>query len=174
MRPTTGHWSSAVLTRDSTCRWRWYKLCHFTERSAACAGFYSAHRTVMARSVSTEVTILVSKTEQIIPSCVNSPQLRGNNPCVLLAEQGRGKNFIVYKPNIGKQAHPESLDNLHQRYRKVTGSYLSVQGRSCLRLLIRCFDWYFCLTPSWLYGAHIWGLMPPCGTGRELNQQLKM
>lgn len=55
-------------------------------------------------------------------SCVASPQLRGNHPCVLLAEQGRGKNFIVYKPNIGKQAHPESLDNLQQRYRKVTGS----------------------------------------------------
>ncbi|KAM9795787.1 strawberry notch homolog 2b isoform 2-T2 [Syngnathus typhle] len=45
---------------------------------------------------------------------------RGNQPCVLLAEQGRGKNFIVYKPNIGKQTHPESLENLQQRYRKVT------------------------------------------------------
>uniref|UniRef100_A0A672I3S9 Protein strawberry notch homolog 2 n=1 Tax=Salarias fasciatus TaxID=181472 RepID=A0A672I3S9_SALFA len=32
------------------------------------------------------------------------------------------KNFIVYKPNIGKQTHPESLDNLHQRYRKVMSS----------------------------------------------------
>ncbi|CAN9500579.1 unnamed protein product [Ophioblennius macclurei] len=49
-----------------------------------------------------------------------SQKLRGNHPCVLLAEQGRGKNFIVYKPNIGKQTHPESLDNLQQRYRKVT------------------------------------------------------
>ncbi|KAG8003558.1 Protein strawberry notch-like protein 2 [Nibea albiflora] len=49
-----------------------------------------------------------------------SLKLRGNNPCVLLAEQGRGKNLVVYKPNIGKQAHPESLDNLQQRYRKVT------------------------------------------------------
>ncbi|XP_047192546.1 protein strawberry notch homolog 2 isoform X2 [Scophthalmus maximus] len=49
-----------------------------------------------------------------------SQKLRGNHPCVLLAEQGRGKNFIVFKPNIGKQTHPESLDNLHQRYRKVT------------------------------------------------------
>ncbi|XP_041790542.1 protein strawberry notch homolog 2 isoform X3 [Chelmon rostratus] len=49
-----------------------------------------------------------------------SQKLRGNHPCVLLAEQGRGKNLIVYKPNIGKQAHPESLDNLQQRYRKVT------------------------------------------------------
>ncbi|XP_069550947.1 si:ch73-63e15.2 isoform X2 [Brachyistius frenatus] len=49
-----------------------------------------------------------------------SQKLRGNHPCVLLAEQGRGKNFIVFKPNIGKQTHPESLDNLQQRYRKVT------------------------------------------------------
>uniref|UniRef100_A0A7N6AHX7 Protein strawberry notch homolog 2 n=1 Tax=Anabas testudineus TaxID=64144 RepID=A0A7N6AHX7_ANATE len=48
-----------------------------------------------------------------------SHKLRGNHPCVLLAEQGRGKSFIVYKPNIGKQTHPESLDNLEQRYRKV-------------------------------------------------------
>ncbi|XP_023809708.1 protein strawberry notch homolog 2 isoform X3 [Oryzias latipes] len=49
-----------------------------------------------------------------------SLKLRGSQPCVLLAEQGRGKNFIVYKPNIGKQAHPESLEKLMQRYRKVT------------------------------------------------------
>ncbi|XP_077462740.1 strawberry notch homolog 2b isoform X2 [Stigmatopora argus] len=49
-----------------------------------------------------------------------SYKLRGNQPCVLLAEQGRGKNFIVYKPNIGKQTQAESLDNLQQRYRKVT------------------------------------------------------
>uniref|UniRef100_A0A673XUF2 Protein strawberry notch homolog 2 n=1 Tax=Salmo trutta TaxID=8032 RepID=A0A673XUF2_SALTR len=48
-----------------------------------------------------------------------SHKLRGNHPCVLLAEQGRGRNFIVYKPNIGKQAHPESLDNLQLRYHKV-------------------------------------------------------
>lgn len=53
---------------------------------------------------------------------MSSLQLRGNHPCVLLAEQGRGKNLIVYKPNIGKQAHPETLDNLQQRYRKVTDS----------------------------------------------------
>uniref|UniRef100_A0A8C2I8C6 Protein strawberry notch homolog 2 n=1 Tax=Cyprinus carpio TaxID=7962 RepID=A0A8C2I8C6_CYPCA len=43
-----------------------------------------------------------------------------NKPCVLLAEQGRGRNFILYKPNIGKQAHPENLDNLLLRYYKVT------------------------------------------------------
>lgn len=46
-------------------------------------------------------------------------QLRGSQPCVLLAEQGRGRNLIVYKPNIGRQAHPENLENLLQRYRKV-------------------------------------------------------
>uniref|UniRef100_A0A3B3UEU7 Protein strawberry notch homolog 2 n=1 Tax=Poecilia latipinna TaxID=48699 RepID=A0A3B3UEU7_9TELE len=49
-----------------------------------------------------------------------SYKLRGNSPCVLLAEQGRGKNFNIYKPNIGKQTQPESLSNLQQRYRKVT------------------------------------------------------
>ncbi|KAJ8277329.1 hypothetical protein GJAV_G00074030 [Gymnothorax javanicus] len=49
-----------------------------------------------------------------------SHKLRGTHPCVLLAEQGRGRNLILYKPNIGKQAHPESLDNLQRRYRKVT------------------------------------------------------
>ncbi|XP_038146211.1 protein strawberry notch homolog 2 isoform X2 [Cyprinodon tularosa] len=49
-----------------------------------------------------------------------SHKLRGNSPCVLLAEQGRGKNFNIYKPNIGKQQLPESLNKLQQRYRKVT------------------------------------------------------
>ncbi|KAB5535796.1 hypothetical protein PHYPO_G00122050 [Pangasianodon hypophthalmus] len=49
-----------------------------------------------------------------------SHKLRGSQPCVLLAEQGRGHNLIVYKPNIGRQAHPENLENLLQRYRKVT------------------------------------------------------
>ncbi|XP_036409983.1 protein strawberry notch homolog 2-like isoform X2 [Megalops cyprinoides] len=48
-----------------------------------------------------------------------SHKLRGNKPCVLLAEQGRGHNFILYKPNIGKQAQPENQDNLLRRYRKV-------------------------------------------------------
>ncbi|XP_060725435.1 protein strawberry notch homolog 2a isoform X1 [Tachysurus vachellii] len=49
-----------------------------------------------------------------------SHKLRGSQPCVLLAEQGRGRNLVVYKPNIGRQAHPENLENLLQRYRKVT------------------------------------------------------
>ncbi|XP_076847381.1 protein strawberry notch homolog 2a [Brachyhypopomus gauderio] len=48
-----------------------------------------------------------------------SHKLRGSQPCVLLAEQGRGRNLIVYKPNIGRQAHPENVDNLQLRYRKV-------------------------------------------------------
>ncbi|XP_017552617.1 protein strawberry notch homolog 2a isoform X1 [Pygocentrus nattereri] len=49
-----------------------------------------------------------------------SHKLRGSQPCVLLAEQGRGRNLVLYKPNIGRQAHPENLDNLQLRYRKVT------------------------------------------------------
>ncbi|XP_029002127.1 protein strawberry notch homolog 2 isoform X2 [Betta splendens] len=49
-----------------------------------------------------------------------SHKLQGSHPCVLLAEQGRGRSFNIYKPNIGKQTHPESLEKLEQRYRKVT------------------------------------------------------
>ncbi|XP_031430609.1 protein strawberry notch homolog 2 isoform X2 [Clupea harengus] len=49
-----------------------------------------------------------------------SHKLRGTQPCVLLAEQGRGHSLIVHKPNIGKQAQLESLDNMRNRYRKVT------------------------------------------------------
>uniref|UniRef100_A0A8C2PQ48 Protein strawberry notch homolog 2 n=1 Tax=Cyprinus carpio TaxID=7962 RepID=A0A8C2PQ48_CYPCA len=49
-----------------------------------------------------------------------SHKLRGNYPCVLLAVQGQERNMIIYKPNIGKQAQTESLDNLQQKYHKVT------------------------------------------------------
>ncbi|KAL2089612.1 hypothetical protein ACEWY4_014300 [Coilia grayii] len=49
-----------------------------------------------------------------------SHKLRGTQPCVLLAEQGRGHNLIVHKPNIGKQSQPESLDGMRSRYKKVT------------------------------------------------------
>ncbi|XP_051980139.1 protein strawberry notch homolog 2 [Xyrauchen texanus] len=49
-----------------------------------------------------------------------SHKFRGNYPCVLLAMQGREHNMIIYKPNIGKQAHMESLDNLKKKYSKVT------------------------------------------------------
>ncbi|XP_063056556.1 si:ch73-63e15.2 isoform X3 [Engraulis encrasicolus] len=48
-----------------------------------------------------------------------SHKLRGTQPCVLLAEQGRGHNLIVHKPNIGKQSQPESMDAMTSRYRKV-------------------------------------------------------
>lgn len=46
-------------------------------------------------------------------------QLRGSHPCVLLAEQGRGHNLVVYKPNVGKQKHLENLENIKKKYRKV-------------------------------------------------------
>ncbi|KAM9461861.1 strawberry notch homolog 2b isoform 2-T2 [Clarias gariepinus] len=49
-----------------------------------------------------------------------SYKLRGSHPCVLLAEQGRGHNMTVYKPNVGKQNQPENLDNIQKKYRKVT------------------------------------------------------
>lgn len=49
-----------------------------------------------------------------------SYKLRGTYPNALLAEQGRGKNFNLYKANIGKQVQHESLDNLFKRYRKVS------------------------------------------------------
>ncbi|EMP24159.1 Protein strawberry notch like protein 2 [Chelonia mydas] len=46
-------------------------------------------------------------------------ETRGCKYTCLLAEQGRGKNFILYKPNIGKQSQPESLDRLFKKYRQV-------------------------------------------------------
>uniref|UniRef100_A0A8C2B2E3 Protein strawberry notch homolog 2 n=1 Tax=Cyprinus carpio TaxID=7962 RepID=A0A8C2B2E3_CYPCA len=51
--------------------------------------------------------------------CLSRLQLRGNYPCVLLAVQGQERNMIIYKPNIGKQAQTESLENLQHKYRKV-------------------------------------------------------
>src|SRR4029434_4852360 len=39
--------------------------------------------------------------------CVYVFQLRGSMPCVLLAEQGRGRNLIVFKPHIGTHAQRE-------------------------------------------------------------------
>lgn len=47
--------------------------------------------------------------------------MRGCKHTCLLAEQSRGKNFILYKPNIGKQSQPESLDSLQKKYRRVGG-----------------------------------------------------
>ncbi|XP_062868520.1 si:ch73-63e15.2 [Trichomycterus rosablanca] len=49
-----------------------------------------------------------------------SHRLRGSHPCVLLAEQGRGHNLVVYKPNVGKQKQQENLENIKKKYRKVT------------------------------------------------------
>ncbi|GAB0200793.1 protein strawberry notch 2 [Grus japonensis] len=48
-----------------------------------------------------------------------SYKTRGSKHTCLLAEQSRGKNFILYKPNIGKQSQPESLDSLQKKYRRV-------------------------------------------------------
>ncbi|XP_010000137.1 PREDICTED: protein strawberry notch homolog 2 [Chaetura pelagica] len=48
-----------------------------------------------------------------------SLKMRGCKHTCLLAEQIRGKNFILYKPNIGKQSQPESLDSLQKKYRQV-------------------------------------------------------
>ncbi|XP_010076076.1 PREDICTED: protein strawberry notch homolog 2, partial [Pterocles gutturalis] len=48
-----------------------------------------------------------------------SYKTRGCKHTCLLAEQSRGKNFILYKPNIGKQSQPESLDSLQKKYRRV-------------------------------------------------------
>uniref|UniRef100_A0A8B9K5R4 Protein strawberry notch homolog 2 n=1 Tax=Astyanax mexicanus TaxID=7994 RepID=A0A8B9K5R4_ASTMX len=47
-------------------------------------------------------------------------KVRGSHPCVLLAEQGRGHNLVVYKPNVGKQKQTENLENIQKKYRKVT------------------------------------------------------
>ncbi|KAA0712190.1 Protein strawberry notch -like protein 2 [Triplophysa tibetana] len=49
-----------------------------------------------------------------------SYKLRGNHPCVLLAVHSRERMMTIYKPNIGKQAQMESLDNLQKKYRMVT------------------------------------------------------
>uniref|UniRef100_A0A7M4FAU3 Protein strawberry notch homolog 2 n=1 Tax=Crocodylus porosus TaxID=8502 RepID=A0A7M4FAU3_CROPO len=60
----------------------------------------------------------------------------------LLAEQNRGKNFLLYKPNIGKQSQAESLDSLLKKYRRVGGglapsccpcsfSHCRAENRSC-------------------------------------------
>ncbi|XP_051894254.1 protein strawberry notch homolog 2-like [Pristis pectinata] len=48
-----------------------------------------------------------------------SHRLRGNEPFALLAEQINVKNYVLYKPNIGKQIQPESFDNLRKKYKRV-------------------------------------------------------
>ncbi|VTJ68873.1 Hypothetical predicted protein [Marmota monax] len=49
-----------------------------------------------------------------------SYKVRGNKPSCLLAEQNRGKQFTVYKPNIGRQSQLETLDSLCRKFRRVT------------------------------------------------------
>nr|XP_033812612.1 protein strawberry notch homolog 2 isoform X2 [Geotrypetes seraphini] len=49
-----------------------------------------------------------------------SYKVRGNTNTTLLAEQGRGKYFFIYKPNIGKQNQLENLDSLQKKYRRVS------------------------------------------------------
>ncbi|XP_062816379.1 protein strawberry notch homolog 2 isoform X2 [Anolis carolinensis] len=49
-----------------------------------------------------------------------SHKVRGNTYTCLLAEQNRGKNFTLYKPNIRKHSHPESLESLLRKYQKVS------------------------------------------------------
>uniref|UniRef100_A0A8C1SG20 Protein strawberry notch homolog 2 n=1 Tax=Cyprinus carpio TaxID=7962 RepID=A0A8C1SG20_CYPCA len=53
-------------------------------------------------------------------ACSKAEKLTGDYEGFYLSNKGRGRNFILYKPNIGKQAHPENLDNLLLRYYKVT------------------------------------------------------
>ncbi|XP_004717047.1 protein strawberry notch homolog 2 [Echinops telfairi] len=49
-----------------------------------------------------------------------SYKVRGNKTSCLLAEQDRGKHFTVYKPNIGRQSQPETLDGLCRKFHRVT------------------------------------------------------
>ncbi|XP_047387207.1 protein strawberry notch homolog 2 isoform X2 [Sciurus carolinensis] len=49
-----------------------------------------------------------------------SYKVRGNKPSCLLAEQNRGKQFTVYKPNIGRQSQLETWDSLCRKFRQVT------------------------------------------------------
>uniref|UniRef100_A0A671LTT6 Protein strawberry notch homolog 2 n=1 Tax=Sinocyclocheilus anshuiensis TaxID=1608454 RepID=A0A671LTT6_9TELE len=52
-------------------------------------------------------------------ACSKAEKLTGDYEGFYLSNKGRGRNLILYKPNIGKQAHPENLDNLLLRYYKV-------------------------------------------------------
>lgn len=49
------------------------------------------------------------------PCALAPSRSRGNKPSCLLAQQGSGKLFTVYKPNIGRQSQLESLDSLSRR-----------------------------------------------------------
>ncbi|KAM6466151.1 protein strawberry notch homolog 2 isoform 1-T2 [Liasis olivaceus] len=51
-----------------------------------------------------------------------SHKVRGNKYTCLLAEQTRGKYFTLYKPNIGKQSQPETVDSLLKKYQPVSSA----------------------------------------------------
>jgi len=77
--------------------------------------------------------------------------MRGCKHTCLLAEQSRGKNFILYKPNIGKQSQPESLDSLQKKYRRVGGGRsLPVRGEGKASLGGGGCGRTFAVTPSHL------------------------
>ncbi|XP_035425823.1 protein strawberry notch homolog 2 isoform X1 [Cygnus atratus] len=66
-----------------------------------------------------------------------SYKMRGSKHTCLLAEQSRGKNFILYKPNIGKQSQPESLDSLHKKYRRVLPEEAKEHWESCYQFSLK-------------------------------------
>ncbi|XP_018415037.1 PREDICTED: protein strawberry notch homolog 2 isoform X2 [Nanorana parkeri] len=47
-------------------------------------------------------------------------KVRGEMYSAVLAEHRHGKSYNLYKPNIGKQSHPETLDSLRNKYYKVS------------------------------------------------------
>ncbi|KAM5192737.1 protein strawberry notch homolog 2 isoform 1-T1 [Mantella aurantiaca] len=49
-----------------------------------------------------------------------SYKVRGEMYSAVLAEHRHGKLYNLYKPNIGKQSHPETLDSLRNKYYKVS------------------------------------------------------
>ncbi|XP_040179845.1 protein strawberry notch homolog 2 isoform X1 [Rana temporaria] len=49
-----------------------------------------------------------------------SYKVRGEMYSAVLAEHRHGKSYNLYKPNIGKQSHPETLDSLRNKYYKVS------------------------------------------------------
>ncbi|XP_061457089.1 protein strawberry notch homolog 2 isoform X2 [Rhineura floridana] len=49
-----------------------------------------------------------------------SYKVRGQQYTCILAEQSRGKYFTLYKPNIGKNSQPETLESLLKKYRQVS------------------------------------------------------
>nr|XP_013002204.1 protein strawberry notch homolog 2 isoform X4 [Cavia porcellus] len=49
-----------------------------------------------------------------------SYKVRGKKLSCLLAEQSSAKHFTVYKPNIGRQSQPETLDGLLRKFQKVS------------------------------------------------------